>query len=254
MPTGEDFVRNPHLNEEDFQIGIPPPTEFLGRQEEKRDAEPGLGGFFKGFKTGLRIFKAFDNIKDTFEGDDKRKRSADPYVVSTKPWDGKFGPDVIDLKSFHPFGGPEKIKAVGGGRGLTKSKDKRDAEPLLDNLPVVGGLTKNLPVVGSLNTLPVVGNLLSGSQGAQKNAGGLPIVGKLLSGGQEKREAEPLLDSLPIVGDLGKNLPVVGSLSNGNLPVVGSLTSGNLPVVGSLLFGGQKKQQDTPVVSKVCQS
>lgn len=34
---------------------------------EKREADPGLGGLIKGFKTGVRIFRKLDKIKDKIE-------------------------------------------------------------------------------------------------------------------------------------------------------------------------------------------
>ncbi|KAI5369446.1 hypothetical protein Slin15195_G003220 [Septoria linicola] len=118
----------------------------------------------------------------------KAKRDAQFDLKSLIPDFSKANPN--DDSPFNPFDDP----------GLP---GKRDADPLL-NLPVVGDLG-NLPVVGKL---PVVGDLLNGQE--KSNA---------QSQQQQKREADALLN-LPVVGDLG-NLPVVGKL-----PVVGDLLGG----------------------------
>ncbi|KAL0563763.1 hypothetical protein V5O48_018303 [Marasmius crinis-equi] len=122
---------------------------------------------------------------------------------------GKVSPNMVPADKF-PF----------KSRGL----------PLVGDLPLVGGLTKNLPIVGGAGgELPVVGEL--------------PIVGGLLGS-----RGLPLVGDLPLVGGLTKDLPIVGSAGVGELPVVGGLTK-DLPIVGSLLGSrGLPIVGDLPVV------
>lgn len=113
---------------------------------------------------------------------------------------------------------------------------------LVGDLPVVGDLTKELPI-------PL--------RQEKRLVGDLPIVGDLTKDLPVplKREERRLVGDLPVVGDLTKELPIPLKRGEkrlvGGLPIVGGLTN-DLPVVDSLtedlpLVGGLTKDLPVPV-------
>ncbi|KAJ8085625.1 hypothetical protein PM082_004443 [Marasmius tenuissimus] len=147
-------------------------------------------------------------------------------------------------------------------------------------LPLVGDLTKSLPIVGGLGTrdsqhshaLPIVGDLLGGL-GGEGGEAKLPLVGDLtkslpIVGGLGVRDSQHSR-ALPIVGDLlgglggegGGKLPLVGDLTK-SLPIVSGLgvrdlqQSRALPVVGNLLgsLGGGDAGGKLPLVGDLAKS
>ncbi|PWN23077.1 hypothetical protein BCV69DRAFT_107221 [Microstroma glucosiphilum] len=120
---------------------------------------------------------------------------------------------------------------------------------LVGELPIVGDLTKELPI-------PMK------REQNKRLVGDLPIVGDLTKDLPVplKREEKRLVGDLPVVGDLTKELPVPLKRGEkrlvGGLPVVGDLTK-DLPIplkrqqekrlVGDLL-GGTSSEKNTPLV------
>ncbi len=111
----------------------------------------------------------------------------------------------------------------------------------LPGLPDLGGLIKNLPIVGGLLGGGTPGTGLPGLPDLGGLIKNLPIVGGLLGGGTGT-PGLPGLPGLPDLGGLIKNLPIVGGLLGGGttvpgLPGLGGLLGG-LPIIGGLFGTG----------------